>query len=94
MQGSEVLLPIPAYMEVYVASLEGHALVGGNSAIDLDEEAAGAYANGTGVFDLEARPRRTVGKRVIVRSVGFLGNLGTPSSRFGGLGTHSNTPLM
>lgn len=71
-QGSEVLLPLPSYMLAWVVALEGRATIGGDSAIDPAQEDAGAYAAGTGTFDLSAKPGKAAGRRMLGNMVASL----------------------
>ncbi len=86
-QNSEALLPIPAYMEMYFAVIEGTALIGGDSAIDALQEEKGLYATGEGSFDFEKRAGKIIGSRATKNNVGNLRRvLPEGSLGYGGVG--------
>lgn len=84
---SEVLLPIPAYLEVFFVILSGNGYIGGDSAIDPVQEEQGLYASGTGTFDFTRTPDRAVGSRVFKNIVGSFSHTGvrTNNRGYGGI---------
>jgi hypothetical protein len=83
-----VLLPIPAYLEVFFVILSGNGYIGGDSAIDPVQEEQGLYASGTGTFDFTRTPDRAVGSRVFKNIVGSFSHTGvrTNNRGYGGIG--------
>jgi hypothetical protein len=87
-----VVLPIPSFMKAYIVGIEGHGLIGGDSAIDPEEEEADAYSSGTGKFDLEKRPGRVMGRRVMPRTVASMADTHAHTHGYGGIGALVSHP--
>jgi hypothetical protein len=90
-QNAEVLLPMPAYMEAFFIVLEGDGYIGGDSAIDPEQEEQGLYQQGTGKFDFSKSSIRKVGSRVFKGVVGSLAHTRprTLNRGYGGIGEWS-----
>ena len=86
-QNCEVLLPIPAYMDMYFAVISGAGYIGGDSAIVPEQEEAGLYELGQGTFDHTNRAGRVVGSRVFNNLVGNIIVDGRRKGGYGGFGT-------
>ena len=90
-QGSEVVVPVPSFMKAYVASIQGHALVAGDSAIvwpsllenSTDDESARRAAV---TFDTNLKAAgRVAGRRLIDRSVASLVDANPHTHGYGGI---------